>query len=279
MPKTVIKASGHEEAFDFQKLMRSLVRSGATEDVASDIARKVEIQISPSSHTRHIYRLAKKMLRQYSHASGMKYSIKKALAYLGPSGFPFEKYFAKILAAYGYTVELNSIIDGYCIHHEVDIVASKDQEQFVIECKYHSEGGKATDVKVALYVHSRVEDIKKASELRKGDMNIKRGWLVTNTRCTSDAIRYAECVGLKIVSWGYPEADSLEKMIEGRRLYPVTILASVKKQSLDALFSRDIVFAQDIADMDEETFIRKSGLDDRTARALKGEADKLCPCV
>ena len=99
MPKTVIKASGREEAFDFQKLAGSLVRAGAPGDVASDIAKKVEISISPSSHTRHIYRLAKKMLRQYNHVSGMKYSIKKALASLGPSGFPFEKYFAKILTA------------------------------------------------------------------------------------------------------------------------------------------------------------------------------------
>lgn len=279
MPKTVIKASGKEEIFDFQKLLGSLIRSGAPEDVALDIAKKIEISISPSSHTRHIYRLAKKMLRQYNHASGMKYSIKKALASLGPSGFPFEKYFAKILTVYGYAVELNRIIDGYCVQHEVDIVASKDTEQFVIECKYHTDGGKATDVKIALYVHSRVEDIKKASEMKKGVMNIRQGWLVTNTRCTSDAIRFADCAGLKIVSWRHPEVDSLEKMIESRRLYPVTVLPSVKKQSLDILFSRDIVLAQDIADIDEETFVRESGLDDRTARALKGEADKLCPCI
>ena len=279
MPKTVIKASGQEEAFDFQKLINSLVRSGASEDAAADIAKKVEVQISPSSHTRHIYRLAKGMLRQYNHASASRYSIKKALSALGPSGFPFEKYFAKILAAYGYAVELDRIIEGYCVHHEVDIVATKGKEQFVIECKYHTESGKATDVKIALYVHSRVSDIKKASELKKAAVNIKQGWLVTNTRCTSDAIQFADCAGLKIVSWRHPEAGSLEKMIEDKRLYPVTILSSVKKQSLDSLFSNNIVLAQEIADMDIETFIRKSGLDDRTARALKAEADKLCPCI
>jgi hypothetical protein len=86
-------------------------------------------------------------------------------------------------------------------------------------------------------------------------------------------------VGLKIVSWRYPEGESLESMVERRRLYPVTILSSAKKQSLDMLFRNNIILAQDIADMDEETFIEKSGLDERTALALKGEADKICPCI
>ena len=278
MAKTVIKASGREEDFDLQKLINSLVRSGAPQDVAQDIAEKVGIQISPSSHTRHIYRLARRMLKKYNHVSGLKYSIKKAISLLGPSGYPFEKYFGKILTAYGYTVELNRIIDGYCVQHEVDIVASNDKEQCFIECKYHTEGGKATDVKVALYVHSRFRDIKKAVEMKKDKTIAKQGWLVTNTRCTSDAIKYAECAGLRIVSWRYPGEASLEKMIEDKRLYPVTILSSVKRQSLDMLFSNNIVLAQEIADMDEETFIKKSGLDAKTARTLKAEADKLCPC-
>lgn len=278
MAKAVIKASGQKEEFRLEKLVNSLVRSGASEDVAMDIARKVESQIAPPFRTRQIYRLAKKMLRRYNHASGMRYSIKKAISSLGPSGYPFEKYFAKILAAYGYTVALNMMIDGYCVQHEVDIVASKGKNQHVIECKYHTEGGKPTDVKIALYVHSRFADIKKASKQNRSDVSIKDGWLVTNTRCTSDAIRYAECVGLKIISWRYPADNSLEKMIENKRLYPVTILSSIKKQSLDILLSNNIVLAHEIADMDEETLIRKSGLDARTAMALKAEADDICPC-
>jgi hypothetical protein len=279
MAKTVIKASGRVEEFDLQKLTASLIRSGAPEDVALDIAQKVEIQVSPSSSTRHIYKVAKKMLKQYNHASGMRYSIKRAISSLGPSGYPFEKYFGKILTAYGYAVEMNRMIEGYCVQHEVDLFASKDKDHYVIECKYHSEGGSPTDVKIALYVHSRFADIRKAFEMKRGDMHITQGWLVTNTRCTSDAIRYAHCVGLKIVSWRYPEGESLESMVERRRLYPVTILSSAKKQSLDMLFRNNIILAQDIADMDEETFIEKSGLDERTALALKGEADKICPCI
>ena len=280
MSKTVIKASGQKEEFNHQKLVNSLVRSGAPEGVAEDIAKKVEIQLSSLSHTKHIYRLAKKMLRQYNHASGMRYSIKKAISSLGPSGYPFEKYVARVLKAHGYSVEVGRIMEGYCVRHEVDILAEMENRHFIIECKYHSNGGNPTDVKIALYVQSRFADIRKACESEAGhEGDIHQGWLVTNTRCTTDAIKYAECVGLRIMSWRYPEKESLEKMVEGKRLYPVTILPSARKKPLEALFRNDIILAQDIADMDEEAFLKKSGLDAETARTLKRQADELCPCL
>jgi len=273
----VIKASGQPEEFNIQKLVGSLVRSGASEDVAWDIARKVESQITPSMHTKHIFRLAKKILRQYSKAADMRYSIKKAIYMLGPTGYPFEKYFAGILKAYGYSAEINRFLKGYCITHEVDIFAVRADIGCVIECKYHSNGGNPTDVKTALYVYSRFMDIKKAYELNhENRVSINEGWLVTNTRCTSDAIKYAGCVGLKIVGWKYPDENSLERMIENKKLYPVTILSSIKKTSLDILFKNDIILVRDIADMDERIFIKQSGLDTAAARTLKREADELC---
>ncbi len=67
-------------------------------------------------------------------------------------------------------------------------------------------------------------------------------------------------------------------MIEDRRLYPVTILSQVTKNALDAMFKNDIVLAQDIADLPEEVFVKKSGLDPASARSLKRQADELCPC-
>jgi hypothetical protein len=279
MPVKIIKSSGLREDFDIQKLITSLVRSGAPPDVAYEIAKEVEQQLPPSARTREIFRRAKKLLRKFNLASGMKYSIKKALFSLGPSGYPFEKYFGKILTHYGYTVETGRVVNGYCVSHEVDVIARNGNSSSVIECKYHSDAGKATDVKIALYVQARFLDIKKAADTDPGEHPPPHdGWLVTNTRCTTDAIRYAECTGLRIVSWRYPEKGSLERLIEDKRLYPVTILHSVKKNMLDSLFRADIILAQDIAEMDDDVFARKSGLDAMTARTLKKEADAICPC-
>ena len=277
MSPTVIKASGQSEEFRILKLVDSLIRSGASENIAWDIARKVERQITPSFHTKQIFRLAKRLLKQYNRATDMRYSLKKAIYALGPAGFQFEKYFAGILKMYGYSIELDRIVHGYCVSHEVDVFARKDNQSFVIECKYHSSSGNPTDVKVALYIHSRFNDIRKAYDLNpEPNLTPVQGWLVTNTRCTTDAIKYAECTGLKIVSWKYPEKESLEKMIETKRLYPVTVLSSLRKKSLDVLFRNDILFAREIADMDEQSFVKKSGLDANSARILKREADTIC---
>lgn len=280
MAITILKASGQFEEFSIQKLASSLIRSGAPADVAEDIAGEVAKKIVPSTKTKDIYRMAKKLLKQYNLATGMRYSLKKAIAALGPSGYPFERYVARILKGHGYSVEVGRTINGYCVKHEVDVLAINGAGHFVIECKYHSNGGKPTDVKVALYVHSRFNDIKKAFELTPEHATaVHQGWLVTNTRCTTDAIKYAECVGMRIISWRYPETGSLEKMIEEKRLYPATILPSARKKSLETLFMNNFILAQDIADIDEESFLRKSGIDHITARAIKREADKICPCT
>jgi uncharacterized protein YmfQ (DUF2313 family) len=274
MAVPIIKASGKTENFNPQKLIHSLIRSGASDEVAREIADKVKKQITPSSHTKHIYKLARKYLKKYNRATDMRYSIKKALYALGPSGYPFEKYFARILKAYGYSVEINQIMQGHCVRHEVDVLAGKDNERFIIECKYHSNGGVPTDVKDALYIHSRYTDIKNAYESRSISYY---GWLVTNTRCTSDAIQYAECVGLKIISWKYPKDESLETMIEKKRLYPITILSAMRKGYVETLFRNGIILAQDIAHIDEHLFIEKSGLSAHTAKLLRRQARELCP--
>jgi len=280
MPVTITKASGRVEEFNIEKLVDSLVRSGAAEDVAREIALKVESQITPASHTKHIFRTAKRLLRQYSRVTDMRYSIKKAIYSLGPAGYQFEKYFAAILSEYGYSTEVDKIIQGFCVSHEVDVYARKDNQCSVVECKYHSNSGNSTDVKTALYVHSRFGDIQKAflSHPNGKNSTVYDGWLVTNTRCSSDAIKYAECVGLKIISWRYPGKDSLEKMIENRRLYPVNILSSITRNSLDMLFRNGIFLAKEIADMSEGDFSKTSGLDAHTAAKLKNEADALCFC-
>ncbi len=277
MAVSIIKASGRSEEFDAGKLVNSLVRSGAPESVARDIAEKISLQVAPSSHTKHIFRMAKKLLRRYNRVSGMRYSIKRAIYALGPTGYPFEKYVARILKSYGYSVEVNRMIKGYCVTHEVDVLASRDDRRCMIECKHHANGEKPADVKIALYVHSRFEDIRRAFEISEHqNSHVNEGWLVTNTRCSADAIKYAECVGLKIVSWRYPEKGGLENLIEEKRLYPITILPAATRNAVQSLTGHDIILADEIAGMSEQTFLERSGLDRPTALTIKKEADELC---
>ena len=126
MAKRIIKSSGINEDFDIRKLINSLERSGAPSEVALEIAKEIEIKLPPKLRSGDIFSQAKKLLRKHNIASGMRYSIKKAIFALGPSGYSFEQYFGKIMAHHGYTVETNRIIKGYCVDHEVDVIASSN---------------------------------------------------------------------------------------------------------------------------------------------------------
>lgn len=48
-------------------------------------------------------------------------------------------------------------------------------------------------------------------------------------RLSVDAITCANCVGQNILSWHYPDGKGLEKIIEDKDLYPITILGLNKK--------------------------------------------------
>ena len=166
---------------------------------------------------------------------------------MGPEGFVFEKYIAKILMEYGFVAEVGQILNGRCVNHEVDIIAEKENQVCMIECKYHNSRGTKSDIKTALYIHSRFLDLEKA--YRKKDINNNthfEAWLVTNTKCTSDAIKYAGCVGLKILAWHYPEVENLEYFIETKKLYPISILSTITERQRDILFDSNIILAKEL---------------------------------
>lgn len=60
---------------------------------------------------------------------------------LGPSGFPFEKFISEILKFQGFAVQVGVIVEGHCVKHEIDVVAEKGEEHFMIECKFHNTQG------------------------------------------------------------------------------------------------------------------------------------------
>ncbi|MEN8264601.1 MAG: restriction endonuclease [Nitrospirota bacterium] len=273
----ITKASGLTEELDPAKLRNSLIRSGADPEQAGLIIDSILKEIHPLSNTKKIYRVAKKYLRQINHASGLRYSLKRALFRLGPSGYPFEKYVAEVLKHYGYRTQTGIFIEGKCVRHEIDVFAVKDDEVSLVECKYHNRAGTTSDVKTAMYVHARFQDLKPVINSQYPGKKYN-SWLITNTRCTSDAEQYAECSGLQVKSWRYPEGSSLQKMIEDKKLYPVTIISGVKSRLIKTFFDHDIVLIKDLAGMEAEEIELKLSLKKSKAKTLKKQADALCLC-
>lgn len=272
----IIKASGEREPFSPNKLRRSLKRAGASPDSIEKVVAEITRELKDGMKTSRIYRQAFGLLRKFERPAAGRYSLKKAIMELGPTGFPFEKYIAEILKEYGYTTEVGRQIKGACVTHEVDVIAHKGKKHFMIECKYHNSRGIRSDVKVALYTYARFLDLKKQWENLPGHQNFfYQGWLVTNTKCTSQAIRYARCVGLKIMSWRYPKKESLEYLIEKKGLYPITILPLLPRYAKERLAQKRIMLAKDLLKYSTNDLVRIVGLRSNIVRKLQEETKEL----
>lgn len=236
---SVTKASGVAEPFSERKFARSLRRSGAK---PAEIKRTIEAirgNLHPGITTRELYRIAFAELRRQSRPAAARYSLKNAIFQLGPSGFPFERYVGALFAARGHQVSFNAVLPGRCITHEIDVVAVQGGRRTFVECKYHNEPGIASDVKVALYLHAR------ALDLRARDPGTEF-CVVTNTRFTTEALRYAACVGLTIIGWDHPVRDGIRDWVAKSRLHPVTCLTTLSRGQKAELLRKGIVLSQDL---------------------------------
>ncbi|MBA7566101.1 hypothetical protein ES708_07788 [subsurface metagenome] len=247
MGKYIIKADGKREPYDEEKISSSFIKAGASTEIAAAAAKTINKKVKDNMSTDEIYHRALSHLKVLEPGVALKYSLKRAVMDMGPEGFVFEKYIAKILMEYGFVAEVGQILNGHCVNHEVDVIAEKENQVCMIECKYHNSRGTKSDIKTALYIHSRFLDIEKA--YREKDINNNthfEAWLVTNTKCTSDAIKYAGCAGLKILAWHYPEVENLEYFIETKKLYPISILSTITERQRDILFDSNIILAKEL---------------------------------
>lgn len=262
----VIKASGKREEFKPNKILRTLLRAGASRKIANEIVEEVQRKVHDGTTTREILDLALSLLKNKSPIVGAKYDLKRAVMSLGPTGFPFEKYFSEILKHYGYKTEVGKILRGKYTSHEVDIIAKKDLI-YMVELKYHNSPGIYTNLKVALYVYARFLDLKKKFD---------KPWLATNTRLSRNALDYAKGVGMKVTSWQYPKKDNLRELIEKKKLYPITILKSVDDSTKWKLSNAGIMLAMDLFNYDLKELKKKTKLSENVLKKILGECKAVC---
>lgn len=274
-PLLVTKADGSVVPFDAEKLRSSLRRSGADDDTAAQVLKDLQPRLVPGLSTHRIYRLAFKLLRRHSKPSAARYRLKQAILDLGPSGFPFERFIARILQHDGYAVQVDVLVEGRCVQHEVDVVAEKGPQHFLVECKYHNTPGRVCDVKVPLYIKARFDDVTERWRGEPGNGHrFTQGWLVTNTRFTSDALRYGECAGLRMLGWDHPAKGSLKHRIDRSGLYPLTCLSSLTRAEKERLLAAGLVMARDI--LDKTDALRPAQVSGTRAAHVIQECEALC---
>ncbi|MCK5027217.1 MAG: restriction endonuclease [Candidatus Pacebacteria bacterium] len=273
----IIKANGQREIFSEKKLLRSLRRAGASGRMAQDVLDKVLNTLKEGMQTRDIYRLAFRLLRKSNGQSvAYRYNLRNAIMELGPDGFAFEKFVGEILRALGHEVKVGIIMQGWCIEHEIDVSAKKDGTHILVECKFHNTTGYKTDLKVALYVRERFQDIEKKREHEHPERSRYHvGWLVTNTKLTTKAIQYSECIGQKVIGWGYPKKGqgNLEDLIEQSGIHPITGLTTLSKQQKKHLMRDGVITCRQIHR--EPKVLAKAGVGEGRIPAILREIKNL----
>jgi Holliday junction resolvase-like predicted endonuclease len=237
----VTKSSGIQEPFSYEKYHRSLLNSGLSEDEIQHVFSAIKPLLHKGISTQELYEKTYDFLKKIKRRSASLYSLKNALRELGPTGFPFEQLVGKILEHEGYSIQTDITMQGKCVSHEIDVLAQKNDESTIVECKFHNLVGTKSDVRVTLYVRARYDDI--AATQQKALPT--RCMLVTNTQFTTQAIQYGECANIKLLAWGYPYDRGIEKLIDHYVLYPITVLTDLKKRERELLLNAGIVLCSE----------------------------------
>lgn len=273
-PVFVIKADGTREEFQGKKLKNSLRRAGASQQESEAILSRIYAEIADGITTEMLYKKAFDMLRAGEHLTAARYSLRRAMIGLGPTGFPFEDFLARLFTAQGYTTKTRVMVKGKCVAHEIDMVAYKNGQSFVAEAKFHAQAGIKSDLQVVLYSHARFMDIAGVKLHTRDTQGITTGKVITNTKFTTTAIQYAKCAGIELLSWDYPKKGNLQDLIEATKVYPVTVLQTLSLREKKALLETGNVLCTDI--IDNQGLLSSIGVSRRKMPAIMQESALLC---
>lgn len=274
MAVQVLKADGTFEVYKEEKLRRSLKKAGATQREVTDIAAAIQKTLYDGIKTEIIYREAFELLRSNSTPKAARYSLRRALFSLGPTGFPFEDFLAELLRAEGYSTKTRLQLRGKCVTHEIDVVAYRPGECILVEAKFHMRPGIKSDLQDVLYSYARFLDLQDKKVHKKDTCGIERTLIATNTKFTTEAEKYAKCSGLELLSWDQPKGNSLQDRVERAGIYPITALSTLSQKDKRMLIGNGVILCREI--LDNQVILKSIGCSTRKIAEIIEESRNLC---
>lgn len=246
--KHIKKNSGEIEKYQAKKLQKSIENVGLSTKEAANLVQELEQrQSNQKISTRKLHYETFRLIRKRSNAAAARYNLKKAVSELGPSGYPFERFFGELLKALGYKVKVGTHEQGDCLTHEVDVLADKEDYRLMVECKFKNRANHKIDTQITLYVQARFQDLSKKWLFTEGITDNHSVCIATNTGFTKDAIKYGKCMNMLLISWDFPNTkQNLKHLIEDTGMYPLTCLTSITKQEKQALLSKKYILVKDL---------------------------------
>ncbi len=230
---------------------------------------KERVQKDNTITTDEIFYHIREFLVGKDKKSALRFNLRQAIFELGPTGFPFEQYLARIFKDQGYKTEVDLQMQGECVSHEIDLLLEKDGRREILEAKFHNQTFGKSDVQVLLYTYARFLDVKEVNK-------IDGVWVATNTKLSSDAITYAQCKGVKVIAWNYPEDNNLQHFVERPKMYPVTTLTDISLEEERRFIDNGIVLASDLLKVSDEEFKTKYLIDEKRIPVIRESAQLIC---
>jgi hypothetical protein len=250
----VIKADRSEQAFKREKIINTILRVGVKEPVAEQIADEIEEQCYDGIPTRKILEMLFDELKPYKPIIAFRNNLRKSISLLR-SKPDFEFFIQKLLEEMGYTVTPNCICQGKCVEHEIDAVAKKNEETLLVEIKHHKNEHTMTDLETCRGMRAKFEDLTEGFQEGVHPFPFSKAMIICNTKLTKHALRYARCRNIDHLNW-----YELEKLIEERNFYPITLLKGPKKKERDKLINEKIITLRQLVESDAEQLAKKLNL-------------------
>jgi hypothetical protein len=270
----VSKVDGRRERFDRGKVIATCLRLNAARDVADSVAARVESNLYDGIPTREIIRMIYRFLAEHRPEVRLQFDLRKAISLLR-SKPDFEQYIRRLLSECGYEVTGPRIVRGRCVEHEVDAIASMNNETTYVEIKHHVWPHTYTGLDVFLQVQATFEDLAKGYEVGANQYPFRKALMVCNTKLSDHARLYADCAHVGHIGWKSPPSKSLEGLIKQKKLYPITMDKMLDARTEARLADAGVLLLHELAEAQVKELSRKTRMNPNKLNRLGSRARRI----
>lgn len=270
----VTKFDGRKQAFNKQKIMRTCMRMHATPKIAKAIADNIEAHAYDGISTKKIMQMIFAYMRKHRPEVKHITDLRTAISMLRPKP-DFELFIAQLLRAHGYKVKSNRMVLGKCIEHEIDAIAEKGKDVLYVEVKHHYKPHTYTGLGVFLEARATFEDLLDGYKTGANKIKFNKAMVISNTKLSSHARRYADCRSIIYIGWKAPVERGLERLIEEKRLHPITFLRDIDPADEIKLGDAGIVTLKQLIELSLDELWKKTKIPKKTLKEFKLKAQKI----
>ena len=269
----VTKADGSLQPYDRGKVVSVCLRLHASQEEAELVADRVEERLYDGIPTREIIRMVYEYLGELKPHLKPIMDLREALGAIR-SKPDFEEYVRAMFRELGYRTRPATVVRGFCVEHEIDGILERDVEVLCLEVKHHTQPHVKVRLEELLKLRSVFEDLRRGYENGLNNLPLSGALMVSNAKFSEMAVRYAKCVGIRVLGWNTPRGGGIERLIDEYGLHPVTSLKELSRDQVERLCDAGICTLRELSRMDAEKVSSATGLPLELAERIVSDSSR-----